>query len=243
MRLVAGIEYQGTNYCGWQRQRTCPSIQAKVEAAFSEVADEPIQVACAGRTDRGVHALEQVVHFDTNALRSLDSWVLGGNAKLPPDIRIKWAKETTEAFHARYSAIFRHYRYLIHNSSIPSALMRNYTYWHRAPLNPVWMQQGGNYLLGEHDFSSFRGAGCQAKSVNRNLFKLAVTVEAEIISINLQANAFLLHMVRNIVGTLVKVGTGEKQPSWIAEVLQTCDRRKAATTAPAAGLYLVRIGY
>lgn len=243
MRIALGIEYDGTNYHGWQRQNNVSTIQEKLEQALSQVASESISVVCAGRTDAGVHATGQVVHFDTDANRSDRAWILGGNSNLSSDIRILWARHVSPDFHARYGAISRHYRYMIYNHIIGPALLRHRAMWCPYALNEKLMNEAGQFLLGEHDFSSFRGSGCQAKSVKRHVTFLRVTRNESMINIDIQANAFLLHMVRNIVGVLVKIGTGKCSPVWAKEVLEARDRRKAGITAPACGLYLVKVEY
>ena len=243
MRLAINIEYDGSAYYGWQRQQSLPTVQEQVEMALSKVAAERISVVCAGRTDTGVHAFNQVVHFDTSAQRSLDAWMRGGNANLPSDVRIIQVQEVAPDFHARYSAHARHYRYVIYNSDVAPALLRYRTMWCKYPLDELAMQKAAPYLIGEHDFSSFRGAGCQSKSTMRNISSLDIIRQGGIINIDIAANAFLLHMVRNIVGVLIKIGSGERSPIWIQEVLLARDRRKAAITAPAQGLYLVKVIY
>lgn len=243
MRIALGIEYDGSNYHGWQKQEQVPSIQAAVENALSKVANHPVTVACAGRTDAGVHALEQVIHFDTDAKRELIAWVFGTNTYLPPDIRVQWAKEVPADFHARFSAIARQYRYVIYNHKTPSAIWRNYALWHQFPIDIDLMQTAANYLLGEHDFSAFRGSGCQSRSACRNVQFIEVSRDGEMIHIEVKANAFLLHMVRNIVGMLLEVGSGRRPPIWAQEVLLSRDRKQNADTAPAQGLFLVTAIY
>lgn len=243
MRIALGIEYDGTGYHGWQRQDNICTVQEKVEYALSKVAAEPISVVCAGRTDVGVHALGQVVHFDTTAMRSDRAWILGANTNLPTDIRVLWARHTSSDFHARFSATARQYRYIIYNSMVASAVLRHRTMWVPFTLNEKLMHEAGQYLVGEHDFSSFRGSGCQAKSAQRNVISLVVARNSNMVTIDIKANAFLLHMVRCIVGMLVKVGKGEKPPSWAKELLAVRDRRLSAATAPSQGLYLTRVEY
>ena len=243
MRIALGIEYDGTNYYGWQRQQNVCSIQEKVEIALSQVASQAIITTCAGRTDAGVHALGQVVHFDTDAKRPDRAWILGVNSNLPDDIRILWARHVASDFHARYSAIARKYRYIIYNNKIASALLRHRAMWCRSALDEKLMHEAGQSLIGEHDFSSFRGSGCQAKTAKRRVISLAVTRNGAMINIDIKANAFLLHMVRNIVGVLLKIGMGERPVTWTQEVLSACDRKVAATTVPACGLYLVKVDY
>jgi tRNA pseudouridine38-40 synthase len=243
MRIALGIEYDGTNYYGWQRQDNVSTIQEKVENALSQVAAQPIRVTCAGRTDAGVHAFGQVVHFDTDAMRPDSAWILGTNSNLPPDIRILWARHVSDDFHARYSATARQYRYIIYNNKVASAILRHRAMWVPFVLNEKLMREAGQYLIGEHDFSSFRGSACQSKSAMRNVMFLEVTRGAGMITIDIKANAFLLHMVRSIVGMLVKIGTSEKSPFWAKEVLEAHDRKVSAATAPAQGLYLVGVEY
>ncbi|EKE01792.1 MAG: hypothetical protein ACD_21C00052G0010 [uncultured bacterium] len=244
MRIALGIEYDGTNYCGWQRQDNVCTIQEKVEDALSQIAVQPIKVICAGRTDAGVHALGQVVHFDTDAKRSDQAWIMGTNCNLPADIRVLWARHVADDFHARYSATARQYRYIIYNNKVASAILRHRAMWSPFVLNEKSMHEAGQYLIGKHDFSSFRGSGCQAKTAERTVISLVVARNGHMITIDIKANAFLLHMVRSIVGMLVKVGKGDKPPSWAQEVLIARDRKvPAVITAPAQGLYLVGVGY
>lgn len=243
MRIALGVEYDGTNYHGWQRQSGISTVQEKIEQALSLVAAKTVLTTCAGRTDAGVHAAGQVIHFDTKAERSDQSWILGTNSNLPGDIRILWARHVSPDFHARYQAISRHYRYLIYNHKIASALLRHRAMWWPYPLHEELMREAAINLLGTHDFSSFRGRGCQAKSATRQVISLEITRARGMVNIDIKANAFLLHMVRNIVGVLVKIGTRERSPVWAKEVLLARDRRQAATTATACGLYLVAIEY
>lgn len=243
MRIALGIEYDGTNYCGWQRQHNVSSIQEKIEDALSKVASQSVSVTCAGRTDAGVHAFGQVAHFNTDANRPDSAWILGTNSNLPKDIRILWARHVADDFHARYSATARHYRYIIYNNKVASAILRHRSMWLPFALNEKLMHKAGQYLIGEHDFSSFRGSGCQSKSTKRNVMSLVVTRGGGMVTIDIKANAFLLHMVRSIVGMLIKVGTGEKKPIWAKEVLEARDRKVSAATAPAQGLYLVGVEY
>ncbi|HBC71643.1 MAG TPA: tRNA pseudouridine(38-40) synthase TruA [Coxiellaceae bacterium] len=243
MRIALGIEYDGTNYYGWQRQQNVCSIQEEIEKALSQVASQSVVATCAGRTDAGVHAFGQVIHFDTDANRPDGAWILGVNSNLPADIRILWARHVAPDFHARYSATARQYRYIIYNNKVASALLRHRAMWCRYVLDEKLMHEAGQILIGEHDFSSFRGSGCQAKTVQRRVISLAVTRSSGMINIDIKANAFLLHMVRNIVGVLLKIGTGERPVTWTEEVLMACDRTVAATTVPACGLYLVKVEY
>lgn len=243
MRIALGIEYDGTNYHGWQCQTDISTVQEKVEAALSRIAMHPIKVVCAGRTDAGVHALEQVVHFDTDVVRSDIAWVFGTNSNLPLDIRIIWARRVDEDFHARFRAVSRQYNYKIYNNQIASAIMRDRTVRVKSPLDAGLMHEAGQYLLGRHDFSSFRGSGCQANHPVRNIIFLDVTRDGNIINIDIKANAFLLHMVRCIAGMLIKIGTGEKPPIWAKEVLEARDRRVCPATALPQGLYFVKADY
>ena len=243
MRIALGLEYKGSNYYGWQRQAKLPSIQFHIEQALSKVADHPIKVFCAGRTDTGVHAKGQVIHFDTVAKRKIDAWILGGNSCLPCDIRIRWAKQVTDDFHARFSAIARLYRYLIHNCKTHSAIFHDHVAWYPKLLDEKLMTKAAQYLIGEHDFSSFRGCDCQSKSPIRKVHHLNVKRSGKLIIIDIKANAFLLHMVRNIAGLLIAIGEGKQQPIWAKQVLETCDRQVAGVTAPACGLYLTKVYY
>jgi tRNA pseudouridine38-40 synthase len=242
-RLAIGIEYDGTRYCGWQRQGHGPSIQAAVEDAFSRVADEPVTVAAAGRTDAGVHAVGQVAHFDTQAVRDGRSWLLGANSNLPADVSVCWVQEASVEFNARYSAVARTYHYLILNRAARSALRRDRAWWIHGDLDLAAMQAAAPQLVGEHDFSAFRAAQCQARSPMRDLQRLELWRSGPFIVVECRANAFLHHMVRNIVGSLVHIGRGEASPDWLGAVLQSRDRRAAGMTAAASGLYLTRVHY
>jgi tRNA pseudouridine38-40 synthase len=238
VRFAVGVEYRGSAYCGWQRQPHCDSVQQNLEQALSFVADHAIELACAGRTDSGVHAVEQIAHFDSSAKRSERAWVLGANCRLPRDIRIKWAVPVTDDFHARFSARARAYRYLIFNGSVPSALFHDLSAWEFRSLDHNKMHDSAQALLGEHDFSSFRAAGCQAKSASRNVQDISVSRRGELVILDIKANAFLYHMVRNIAGSLMSIGRGEHDIDWFIGLLNARNRNLAAATAPAAGLYL-----
>jgi tRNA pseudouridine38-40 synthase len=242
-RLALGLEYLGSPYCGWQRQAHVATIQSVLEAAVARVANAPVAVVAAGRTDAGVHALGQVVHFDAGARRSDRSWVLGINSNLPPDISVTWVREVHEEFHARYSAQARTYHYLILNRPVRSALYHQRAWWVHGDLDLAAMRCAAGYLHGEHDFSAFRAAQCQSPTPMRNLQHLELVRSGSLIVIECRANAFLHHMVRNIVGSLLMVGRGERPPEWVAEVLQKRDRRGAGMTAAAQGLYLTRVDY
>lgn len=243
MKYALGVEYRGTAYCGWQRQLHCDSVQQNLETALGFVANEAIEMVCAGRTDSTVHALEQVAHFETTAVRNERAWVLGANCRLPRDIRIKWVCPVDDDFHARFSAQARAYRYIIFNAAIPSALFHDLSSWEFRPLDHGRMNDCAQLLLGEHDFSSFRAAGCQAKSSNRNVEEISVSREHDLVYLDIRANAFLYHMVRNIAGSLIEVGKGEQDMDWFAGVFDSGDRKKAAATAPAAGLYFLYARY
>ena len=242
-RIALTLEYSGSRYCGWQRQKHSPSIQQEVEQALSFVADESVELVVAGRTDTGVHACEQVAHFDTSAIRSSRSWILGANCRLPPDIRLLWVDEIDESFHARFSAEARSYRYIIYNENVPSALFHDKASWEHRPLDDGKMHDAARVLIGEHDFSAFRAAGCQARSPVRCIESLSVTRRNQLLFIDVKANAFLHHMVRNIAGSLMAIGKGEQDGAWLEQVLHGRDRRAAAMTAPAGGLYFVRAFY
>lgn len=243
MRIALGIEYNGHDFHGWQAQAGLPTVQGHIENALSTIADQPIQVFCAGRTDAGVHASGQVIHFDTQAIRNPRAWTLGVNTNLPPTISVAWAQEVDDEFHARFSALSRRYRYIILNSSTRSATLAGRTTWFHHALDAEKMHLGAQHLLGELDFSSFRSAQCEANTPMRNVHEITVTRHDRIITIEIQANAFLHHMVRNIVGVLLKIGSGEKQADWAHEVLIAKDRRVAAETAPASGLSLIKVNY
>ncbi|MEZ5540520.1 MAG: tRNA pseudouridine(38-40) synthase TruA [Pseudomonadota bacterium] len=243
MRIALGIEYDGAAFVGWQRQEAGRTVQGAVEEALSRVASHAVQVVCAGRTDTGVHATGQVIHFDSTAARAPDNWVRGANANLPADIRIQWALPTTDAFHARFSARRRHYRYAILNTAAAPALLRQRVCWERLPLHLEPMQLAARHLLGEHDFTSFRAAACQARSPRRTIYRLDVTRAGQCIYIDVIANAFLHHMVRTIAGVLIAIGRGEQAPGWSAQLLAARDRTAGGVNAPAAGLYLVGVAY
>lgn len=242
-RVALGVEYDGTDFYGWQSQPVVRTIQTELEWAISQVADESIQVTCAGRTDAGVHAIGQVVHFSTKASRSERAWIFGVNAHLQNDVAITWAKEVSEKFHARYSAIERHYSYFIDNRPTKSPITLRRMTWYPSPLNIQAMSEASQYLIGNHDFSSFRAADCQSNSPVRDVSKISITSDSSIIRIEFVANAFLHHMVRNIVGVLLAVGTGKNQPVWVKQVLVAKDRRAAGITAPPFGLYLMKVKY
>jgi len=241
--LAAGLEYDGSGFFGWQRQSHARSIQTELDAAISSVADHPVGAVAAGRTDTGVHACGQVVHFDTHADRSLRSWLLGINSNLAEDLAVQWVHPVAPDFHARYAAVGRTYRYVILNRPVRSALERHRAWCLRLPLDAGRMADAASVLLGEHDFSAFRGAGCQARSPRRRIDRLDVVRRDDHVLVTVRANGFLYHMVRNLVGSLAVVGTGERTPAWLAGVLAGRDRRQGAATAPPSGLYLAEVHY
>lgn len=243
MRLAAGVEYDGSGFYGWQRQRQSPTVQECVEQALARVANEPVTVHCSGRTDTGVHARCQVVHFDTAAKRGERSWVLGANTYLEPGISLLWVREVDPRFHARFAANRRRYRYCILNRWVRPAIARGRVSWIRQPLDEKRMQAASRYLLGEHDFSSFRAVGCQSKSPVRTVYRLQVTRQGDDVHIDIEANAFVYHMVRNIAGVLIAIGQGGRDPDWAGEVLEARDRTQAGVTAPAQGLYFMAAHY
>ena len=242
-RLALGIEYHGGAYCGWQQQSAASSVQQALQQALSRVADEPIDVVCAGRTDAGVHAREQVVHFDTNAQRDARAWLLGGNRCLPRDISLRWVQAVPQDFHARFSALGRSYRYLILNRVTRSALADGRALVVYPALDVAAMQAGAQWLIGEHDFSAFRSSECQARSPVRQLRSLRVTRSGERIAIEVTANAFLHHMVRNIVGLLLVIGQQRATPERARQQLESRERSSGEATAAAHGLYLWQIDY
>lgn len=243
MRIAIGVSYEGSSFHGWQAQQGLDTVQGRVEQALSKVADAPITVVCAGRTDAGVHAIEQVAHFDYNKQRPLQAWVMGTNTHLPSQVRILWAREVADDFHARYSALSRRYLYYIHNTPIHSSLFFNRCVQYPWPLKLDLMLKGASYLIGEHDFSAFRGIDCQAKTTSRRIFHLEVRQHHSMIIIDVKANAFLHHMVRNIVGVLLAIGAEKKPPTWAQEVLLSRNRAQGGITAEAHGLYLTSVEY
>ena len=243
MRLAIGIEYAGSRYAGWQRQHGQPSVQAQLEKALSLIACHPVAVQCAGRTDAGVHALGQVAHFDTDAERPMRGWLLGTNGELPPDIAISFVKPVSLEFNARYAALARTYRYLILNRSTRAPLLSERAYWRHGALDAPRMHASLQALVGSHDFSAFRAAECQAQQPVREVRRIAVTRAGDLIHLEITANAFLHHMVRNIVGSAIAVGEGSRPAEWIGEILAGRDRRQAGPTAPPGGLYFARVDY
>ena len=243
-RVALVVEYVGTAYQGFQRQESAKTtVQGELEKALSVIACEDITLVCAGRTDAGVHATAQVVHFDTLAARPAKAWREGVNTKLPDDIRIQWAGEVPPTFHARFSARARTYRYVLFSNPIRPALLRNNVSWTAHKLDMAAMQQGANYLVGEHDFSSFRARLCQAASPIRRIHHIQFSQQGQFIVMEIKATAFLYNMVRNIVGALIEVGRGAKPPEWIQQALAAQNRTAAAATAPAGGLYFVGVDY
>lgn len=242
-RLAACVEYDGTAFCGWQVQAGQRTVEATLLDAIARVADQPTAVVCSGRTDSGVHAVGQIIHFDSAARRAPRSWLLGANANLPADVSLRWVRPVPDHFHARYSALSRTYRYLILNRPTRSALARTRATWLHGSLDVPAMQRAADLLLGEHDFSAFRAAHCQSRSPVRRLDALDVRRDGDWLIIDATANAFLHHMVRNLVGLLVAIGRGDAPSAWAGEVLAGRDRTRAAATAPADGLYLQHVRY
>lgn len=244
-RIALCVEYDGRAFSGWQAQRdpARPTVQETLETALSRVANAPVFTVCAGRTDAGVHASAQVVHLDSPVPRPERAWVLGVNALLPASVAVQWAMNVPPDFHARFSAHSRRYRYLVHNRSARSALMAGRSCHERVPLDAHRMDRAAQVLVGEHDFSAFRGAGCQSRTPMRCVHAIEVRRSGEFVCIDICANAFLLHMVRNIAGSLLRVGRGEAEIDWMGVVLRSQDRRLAGSTAPPEGLYLVGVGY
>ena len=243
MRIALGIEYDGRAFCGWQFQDHSPSVQEAVEKALSKVANHAVRVVCAGRTDTGVHATEQVIHFDTEVHREAFQWVKGANANLPDEVTILWAQEISEDFHARFKAFRRTYRYIIFSRKVRPSYLNGLVTWDYRTLDEERMQEAAHYLVGEHDFTSYRALGCQAKSPVRTLYQFNVSREGDFIYLDIEANAFLHHMVRNMAGVLMTIGASEQQPGWAKEILGLRDRTLSGITAPPHGLYLVRVDY
>jgi len=243
MKIALGVEYDGRHFCGWQIQEGSRTVQACVEQALAKVADHPLRTICAGRTDAGIHALGQVVHFETCSRRVLRSWVFGATANLPPDICVRWAREVPDHFSARYSALRRHYRYIIFNAQVRPAVAAQQLSWDYRILDEQRMSRAADCLLGEHDFSSYRAYACQSRSPVRTIYRLDVRRQGSYVMIDIEANAFLHHMVRNIAGVLMAIGAGERPVDWAREVLDERDRKKGGVTAPPQGLYLIRVIY
>ena len=242
-RIALGLEYDGTGFVGWQVQRTGRSIQDTIAQAVSVVANETVSILGAGRTDAGVHAACQVAHFDTSAVRTKREWILGINSKLPDDIVVHWANEVDGEFDARRSALLRRYRYLIMERETRSALLRHRTWWLRKKLDNNSMISAASRLLGEHDFSAFRASSCQSYSPIRRLVSVEINRVGDLLHLEFTANAFLQHMVRNLVGVLAEIGSGKASPNWAEEVLNSRDRTKGGVTAPPQGLSLIGVTY
>ena len=244
-RIVLCLEYDGTPYAGWQRQPDVPTVQDAVESAIGRFLAVPgrVEVVAAGRTDTGVHALGQIVHFDTTIDRSSFAWVRGLNALLPPTIAVRWAREVDPAFHARFSACRRSYRYRIYHHTVRAPLVHGRAAWVYRRLDVDAMARAAQVIVGEHDFSSFRASQCQAKNPVKHVEVARIEVSGPWIEFSVSANAFLHHMVRNLVGALLEIGSGRRPPSWMADLLAARDRTQGAPTAPACGLYFTRVEY
>lgn len=243
MRLALAIAYNGANYCGWQFQKHSISLQEQVEKAISHVANETVTVMCAGRTDTGVHATQQIIHFDTQAERECDQWIMGINANLPSEINVQWVKHVSNEFHARFSATERRYVYVLYINKVRPCFLDKQITWLTYQLDVEKMHDAAQCLLGNNDYSAFRASACQAKTAQRTVKSVSVRKYGEFIILDIKANAFLHHMVRNIVGSLIVIGKGEQPTQWMSELLAGKDRVKAAATAKPHGLYLVGVGY
>ncbi len=243
MRIALGLHYDGSGFHGWQSQREGATVQDALETALAAIAGHSLRVNCAGRTDAGVHALGQVAHFDTEAARPTEAWVRGVNAHLPASVAVQWAAAVPEEFHARMSAIERSYIYLLQVSAVRPALLAGKIGWFHLPLDLAQMRDAAAHLVGPHDFSAFRAAECQAKSPARDLREVSIEERGGLLVLRFRADAFLQHMVRNIVGSLVQVGKGKCDAAWIRDVLESRDRKLAAPTFAPDGLYLERVSY
>lgn len=243
MRIAIGIEYNGLAYAGWQHQGHAPTVQQAVEQALSVVADQPVKVMAAGRTDAGVHALGQVAHFDTTAQRTPRAWLLGTNANLSPDVALTWVQPVGDEFHARFSALRRRYRYVILNRTARSAVLDRRITWIHQSLDVQRMAQAAQALLGSHDFSAYRASACQSKRPVKTVYELTVQRRDDLLVLDIEADGFLHHMVRNIVGVLLAIGCGEREISWAQEVLDARDRNVGGVTASPHGLYFVHAIY
>lgn len=241
--VALGIEYAGGAYCGWQTQPDQPTVQDKLEWALEKFVTKPVATICAGRTDTGVHGTGQVVNIAVDCFRKESSWVRGLNTFLPDDISVRWAREVDADFNARFSAVSRTYEYWIYNDPVRSPVFHGKTGWVFRPCDEALMQSEAQCLVGEHDFTSFRAAECQAATPVRTIESIRIVRRDKLIGIEIKANAFLQHMVRNIVGSLVYIGIGREQPGWLAQVLEAKCRAVAAPTFDASGLYLVGVGY
>ena len=243
MRYALGIEYDGAGFCGWQRQSHSPSVQQSIEKAIAVVANHPVTVICAGRTDTGVHARGQVVHFDSLSERSERQWVLGINSNLPDAVRVLWVRGVDDNFHARFGALSRSYQYTIMNRRVRPAIGFSYYGWCREALDAGRMNEVAQVLQGRHDFSAFRSTGCSAQHAVREVTLINVSRQGEVVKIDITANAFLYHMVRNIVGSLIQVGKGEKSGQWFEKVFYGQDRKLAGVTAEPHGLCFMNVRY
>lgn len=243
MKIAVGVSYDGGPFEGWQSQRSGRTVQDHLERALAGVAARPVRLVAAGRTDAGVHALGQVAHFESEVERPAEAWVRGTNSALPPEIAVQWAQSVPDAFSARYSAAARTYRYLLYCHPVRPAVLAGRVGWFHLPLELEPMQEAGRLLLGEHDFSAFRSIECQAKSPVRNVRRLGIAQRGPYFIFDFTADAYLHHMVRNIVGCLVYVGKGRHRPEWLAEVLAGRDRSRAAPTFAPDGLYLAEVRY
>ncbi len=243
MRIALGIEYAGTHFCGWQYQPHARTVQGELQKAVSKVANHEIEVFAAGRTDTGVHALNQVVHFDTDAVREQRGWLLGINANLPKDVAVTWVRPVEHDFNARFSAVKRSYRYLILNRLSRSAVHHQRMWWHHHPIDIDRMRAAAEQLVGQHDFSAFRASECQAKSPIKTLDKIDISKQEDCIAVDVEARSFLHHMVRNLVGVMTAIGDGSRPVEWAGEVLRSADRSRGGITAPPDGLYLVDVRY
>lgn len=243
MRVALGLTYDGSGFRGWQTQPGGQTVQDTIETALASFLDHPVQTICAGRTDAGVHALNQVIHLDSEAVRSPESWVRGMNALLPPTIAVQWACPVSDDFHARFSAQTRHYIYIVRNDRVRTPLLHKRVGWVYRPLDLQRMQQAAERLIGEHDFSCFRSSDCQAASPIRTVHAIDISESKPFFFFSFKANAFLHHMIRNIMGSLLYVGVGRQDPEWLDELLTARDRRLAAPTFQADGLYLAGVGY
>jgi tRNA pseudouridine38-40 synthase len=242
-RVAVGLEYDGTAFSGWQQQSHARTVQGELERAFAQVAAHPVELTAAGRTDAGVHALAQVAHFDTSVERTDRAWVLGANSLAGSDVRVLWARPVAADFHARYSALSRTYRYVILDAPIRPSLDRHRVCWSRRPLDAHAMHAAAQVFAGEHDFAAFRAAECQSRSTVRRVVSIAVAREGALVTLAVRANAFLHHMVRNLAGALIAVGTGDRDEEWIRAVLASRDRTCAGVTAPPQGLYFAAVEY
>lgn len=243
MRIALGLEYDGAPFAGWQTQPQGNTVQDALERALAEIAGAPVRTLCAGRTDAGVHAAAQVVHFDAPAARPENAWVRGVNAHLPNSIAVRWSRAVPDDFHARFSALSRSYRYVLYNHAVRPALLHGKVGWFHFPLDIGAMRAGAALLLGEQDFSAFRAAECQARTPVKMLHQAEITRQEDYIVFDFRASAFLHHMVRNVVGALVYVGKGAQPPEWIAELIARRNRSLAAPTFSPAGLYLSGVEY